>query len=656
VTEEAGPEKPVPADPGSGLPTRGKPGLRKMKGALRRATPWLPAGSGLLLLLSYPPVGASGLAWVALIPLLWAAFGTGASEKSRARGQKERRFLWLSFAGGLLWGAGLFYPLLFISEGTAAERAGGTAVIALLTGVILALFAGSALATERLWALGPGWIGPLLLASAWVCAEYLMRAVAAGFSSYLGVTQWRSPAMLAVASYGGVYGVAWLIVAANAVLARLLAPTGKPWERGGARPSFLRRSQLLSRANRPAGRCRSYSLLGSEEDGGGFGEDCGAAGDGWSGEAAGREGARWFLIAIGAATLLALVLGGQVGPVRRLGSEASGITAAVASRDESPLQVLLVQPFIVPEEYRKSRSAEGQRELWRRTFDQAQRALQPLADRMAAPGESMESRKAREAGTPAPSPAGAVETLVIMPETVVHVFAWDDSDFRETIVSFARSLGVHWLGGLPRPYDPEWDGPAGRTDGRERNSAFYVDREGLLRHVYDKVYVIPIAEKQFAPGRYAGVFRVGDHTAGVGICSDVVAPDHALATARAGASSLHYIASLGHTGSIVHLEQAFVAFRAAEHGLYVTQTATTGFTLIADAAGRVIARAKAEGPDELFALIPAKRRSTPYTLLGDWVPLVSAVALTLAGLAGGRLRENSMWRRKERRTGGVDES
>lgn len=598
----------------------------------RLAPAWaalLPLVSGILLLAAYPPYGRHGLAWIALTPLLWAAQGEGAG----------RRLLLLSFAGGSLWGAGLFYPLLWIREGTAADRIGGMTLLCLLTGTILALFAASARAAGRVFESGrrltpAAWGGrdvlprrvrsfltgggrlllPPLLASVWVCIEYVVRAAAAGFSSYLGVTQWQAPQVLALASYGGVYGLSWFIVAVNGALSVLTS-----W---AAQRLQERRTLQGTMRGRGQGGVESGSRAGNAAN-------------------LERAGVRWFLVALGSAALIALAAGGQVGPVSRLvapggtgpagpadsGAGLSGLAselwdeAEAASEGERtgglegerPLRVVLVQPYIVPAEYREAGTLEGQRALWRRTLELAGQALEAAG-------------------------GGEAETLVVMPETVVHYAAWDDPAFRRSLAEFARARNVHWLGGLPRSFDPQRDGPPETpgADLRERNSAYLVDREGTLRWIYDKIYVIPIAEKQFARGAEVGVARVGRHVIGLGICSDIVAPDHALATVRAGATSLHYIASLGHIGPIARLEQAFVVLRAAEHGVYVTQTATTGFTLAADPRGRVIARAKADGPDAIWVAVGPDRSPTPYTRLGDWVPLVSAVCVVGGGLLGRR--------------------
>ena len=200
-----------------------------------------PALTGLLLLLAYPPYDLSALAWCALVPLLWCVFlgvdeprdsrplssgrrrRTGVGKGGRAASSWDRAVT-LAWVGGLVWGIGLFYPLLMIREGTWVERVGGTAIIALLTATMLSLFYAAAVRITSALAPGRRWLSIPLFASLWVCLEYLIRAVAVGFSTYLGVTQWRVPALLGVASIGGIYAVTWLIVAANTAIAALSLP------------------------------------------------------------------------------------------------------------------------------------------------------------------------------------------------------------------------------------------------------------------------------------------------------------------------------------------------------------------------------------------------------------------------------------------------
>ena len=394
--------------------------------------------------------------------------------------------------------------------------------------------------------------------------EYLIRAVAVGFSTYFGVTQWRVPALLGVASVGGVYAVSWLLVVANTAIAML---------------TFGLLQRLLGWAAPTSVRARGRRTRTSP----------------------------WLPLALGLGTLAALWQGGQVGPLTSLTPPAGDARSLPGAGASSALRLVLIQPQITPEEYRQARSGiDAQRQLWQRVMAQSASALERLEQQ---------------------GDAGA-EVLVVLPETVVHYTAWDDPTFRVRFSQFARNEQTNWLIGLPRSAEMI-DGPLGvderALDLQHRNSVFFIDREGAGSVVYDKIYVIPVAESEFAPGRTTGVVEIGGHLLGVGICSDVVVPDHALATMRAGAGSLHYVASLGHIGGISRLERAFVVFRAAEHGVYVTQTATTGPTFAVDPRGRIVARGALGEADEVIVdIVPQTTGPTPYTRFGDWLVLASA--------------------------------
>src|SRR5690606_39367530 len=70
--------------------------------------------SGALLLLSYSPYDFAFFAWFALTPLLWRALG-----RPVARSVACRAF---TAVWGVLRGACLFYPTLFVEEVTASDR------------------------------------------------------------------------------------------------------------------------------------------------------------------------------------------------------------------------------------------------------------------------------------------------------------------------------------------------------------------------------------------------------------------------------------------------------------------------------------------------------------------------------------------------------
>src|SRR5690606_4008272 len=128
---------------------------------------------------------------------------------------------------GLIWSGGLFYPLLFVEDGTWAERLTGLAALTLGTTLFLFAF----LVMYRITHPAPAersawrslWVAPAL----WIGLEYLMRWGAVGFSTYLGVTQWEMGWARGLAAYGGIHGVAALLVAASACVVEV----GAAWSR-----------------------------------------------------------------------------------------------------------------------------------------------------------------------------------------------------------------------------------------------------------------------------------------------------------------------------------------------------------------------------------------------------------------------------------------
>lgn len=585
--------------------------IDKVLGVLARV---LPAVTGFLLLLSYPPYDRGALAWVALVPLLWCVLLIGGFPGDATA---RHRQVGVSLAGGFVWGAGLFHPVLGIQEGTWVQRVGGFAILCLLTSLMLGLFSAGAAGICRGIAPRRRWLAVLHFPSLWVVLEYLIRAGAAGFSTYVGVTQWQVPSMLAVASVGGVYAVSWLVVAVNTGIALLTAPVAA----GVAVSAAL----VPARAWRGGG-----ETVERPEQRGPEGREWKRS-DPWA-----RR--RWLPLVLGAAVLVALVVGGQVGPIP--GSTVGSIEGAPPldpGAHGSVFRFVLVQPNFTPLEYLAARSGiDAQRRLWERVLGQVEEAFAQFSH------EGLGGTDP-EAVVPA-----LAETVILLPETFVHYSASDDPVFRSRFSQFSTEWGINWLAGLPRVVErPSADGAsAGHDDDQEsgprrpaqRNTALFIGRDGRIHTVYDKIYVIPVAEEHFEPGSELGLLELGGYTLGIGICSDVVVPDHALATVRAGATSLHYIASLAHIGELAQLERAFVVFRAAEHGVYVTQTATTGPTLVVDPRGRIIEQAVAGEPGVVVVDIEPRRRPlTPYTRFGDWVVLISGLVVMGQGASVTRL-------------------
>jgi len=186
-------------------------GTRRM---LRRFTHLLllPVLSGTLLVLSFPTYDLDFLAWIALAPLLIAirekpwktAFGQG----------------WLAglvfFVGTLSWVINAMhqygkipFPVSFF-------------VMLLLAGycaLFVALFAAILVALTD----ARGLLRPWTAAALWVALEWLRGHLFSGFPwALLGYSQYHTLSVIQIADVTGVYGVSFLLVLVNALVARLV--------------------------------------------------------------------------------------------------------------------------------------------------------------------------------------------------------------------------------------------------------------------------------------------------------------------------------------------------------------------------------------------------------------------------------------------------
>lgn len=180
----------------------------------------LAAVSGAAMCAAFPPHGRPALAWFTLAPLVGAlAF------VSRRRGLRVG-FVWglafwlpsLSWLWALI-GNGGPWPLVILGQ------AGLATYCALYAAAFGWLLAGGDEAAHLGWQRRErsAWHGlghALFAAAAWTGLEWVRSTLLTGFAwNHLGVTQYHSPAVLQLASLGGVYAVSALIVLVNASLA-----------------------------------------------------------------------------------------------------------------------------------------------------------------------------------------------------------------------------------------------------------------------------------------------------------------------------------------------------------------------------------------------------------------------------------------------------
>ena len=168
--------------------------------------------SGILQILLFPKFSLSWVSWVALVPLLIALF----------REASWKRALLLGWIFGLIFFSGCCYWILDVLQGYGDMHWSGALLLFALLIVYLSLFPGLfACAFSRLSLSFPG--GCFLLAPClWVATEYLRGHLLTGFPWCLtGYVLVDDTSLAQIATFTGVYGLSFLVVLINALVAGL---------------------------------------------------------------------------------------------------------------------------------------------------------------------------------------------------------------------------------------------------------------------------------------------------------------------------------------------------------------------------------------------------------------------------------------------------
>jgi apolipoprotein N-acyltransferase len=173
--------------------------------------PVLALASGVLLCLSFPGFSAGGLAWAALVPMLWAADGAKSGRTA---------FGWGWLAGTAAF-CGVFYWILPTFQAAGVSSLVGLGAIFLLS-AYLGLYYGALAAAARMFFLRyPEPAAVLLAVCAGVSLEWARNFLFSGFPwASIGYSQWQTPSVLQVARFAGVYGVSALVLLVNLALYR----------------------------------------------------------------------------------------------------------------------------------------------------------------------------------------------------------------------------------------------------------------------------------------------------------------------------------------------------------------------------------------------------------------------------------------------------
>lgn len=168
--------------------------------------------SGILQILLFPKFSLSWVSWVALVPLLVVLF----------REASWKRALLLGWIFGLIFFSGCCYWILDVLQGYGDMHWSGALLLFALLIVYLSLFPGLfACAFSRVSLRFPGTCF-LLAPCLWVATEYLRGQLLTGFPWCLtGYALVDDTSLAQIATFTGVYGLSFLVVWINALIAGL---------------------------------------------------------------------------------------------------------------------------------------------------------------------------------------------------------------------------------------------------------------------------------------------------------------------------------------------------------------------------------------------------------------------------------------------------
>jgi apolipoprotein N-acyltransferase len=195
-------------------------------------------------------------------------------------------------------------------------------------------------------------------------------------------------------------------------------------------------------------------------------------------------------------------------------------------------------------------------------------------------------------------------------------------------------------------YTPESTDPANPT-GTGRTAELYRKRHLVPFGEYvpwrselsfiDALQAVPT---DYEPGRGPTVFTIAGHRLGALICFESAFAPLARQYARRDADAILVLTNnrsyRRSANSAQHL--AMGQFRAAETGRPLLQAAISGISALVDHRGRVQARTRLFEPTVLVGEVATYRGRTPYTAVGDWAVVGSALLLAGGVVAGRRRR------------------
>lgn len=227
--------------------------------------------------------------------------------------------------------------------------------------------------------------------------------------------------------------------------------------------------------------------------------------------------------------------------------------------------------------------------------------------------------------------------LIVFPETALDTDPESDAELRARLVALAEEHAAAVLVNARTP----------GTDGRSRNTNLLYTPDGKLQGTYSKQHLVPFGEYvpwrdalswlpelrqvpyDFEPGHSRRLFRAGGHPFESVICFESAFGPLVRDAVRDGSQMIVVSTNNRSYQRSANSEQhvALAQMRAAETGRAVLQASVSGISAVIEPDGSLHHETGLFESRVVTASVPTSTGETLYVRFGDWVVLLSAIAM-----------------------------
>ena len=158
-----------------------------------------------------------------------------------------------------------------------------------------------------------------------------------------------------------------------------------------------------------------------------------------------------------------------------------------------------------------------------------------------------------------------------------------------------------------------------QTEVKPYNTAVIISPEGKIMATTRKHHLFGREILDLSAGKISYPTEMAGYKAGLAICYDTVYTDVCRTLANRGANIL-FVPNYdpeAQNSLFAHLHSALIAFRAAENGIPIVWSNSSGISTIYDSNGVPVARAHEYGSAAIYGTVHLRESKTIYTRIGD---------------------------------------